>query len=142
LTSSPDRRQCTFPEPELTCFASHGSFGIVDLGATKTVIGSKLVPELLNSLDPSIRSQVTRCPCVVTFRFGNHGILQRQQALVVPISGLLLKVAVVPGSTPFLLSNILLRALGHCQSHVACHKTWKEFSVESDQQGVIPPGFE
>ena len=30
--------------------ASHGSLGIVDLGATKTVIGSKLVPELLNNL--------------------------------------------------------------------------------------------
>ena len=81
--------------------ASHGSLGIVDLGATKTVIGSKLV-----------RKQVTRCPCVVTFRFGNHGVLRSQQALVVPIPGLLLKTAVVQGNTPFLLSNTLLRAIG------------------------------
>ena len=65
LAGSSDREKCELPEPEPTCFASHGSFGIVDLGATKTVIGSKLVPELLNSLDPNIRSQVTRCPCVV-----------------------------------------------------------------------------
>ena len=146
LTSSPDRRQCTFPEPEPTCFASHGSFGIVDLGATKTVIGSKLVPELLNSLDPSIRSQETRCPCVVTFRFGNHGILQSQQALVVPISGLLLQSCSSAwiDSIPFVqhLAESSWSHRRHCQSHVACHKTWKEFSVESDQQGVIPPGFE
>ena len=84
----------------------------MDLGATKTVIGSKLVPEVLNGLDPEIRKSVSRCPCSVTFRFGNHEILQSQQAVVVPIHGLLLKIAAVPGATPFLLSNTLLRALG------------------------------
>ena len=98
-------------DAEPTCFASHGSYGIVDLGATKTVMGSKLVPELLNHLHPSIRQQVTRCPCSITFRFGNHGVLESKQALVIPIQGLLLKIAVVPGSTPLLLSNTLLRAL-------------------------------
>ena len=67
---------------------------------------------MLSGLDPSIRKSVSRCPCNVTFRFGNHGILQSQQAIVVPIHGLLLKIAVVPGATPFLLSNTLLRALG------------------------------
>ena len=91
--------------------ASHGSLGIVDLGATKTVIGSKLVPDLLNNLGPRVRKQVTRCPCVVTFRFGNHVVLRSQQALVVPIPGLLLTTA-VPGNTPFLLSKTLLRAIG------------------------------
>lgn len=56
--------------------------------------------------------EVFRCPCVITFRFGNHEIWQSQFALVLPIHGLQLKVAVVPGSTPFLLSSTLLRALG------------------------------
>ena len=97
------------PELDSVCFASHGSFGIVDLGATKTVIGSNLVSGLLEHLQPSIRSQITRCPCHVTFRFGNHGTLQSTQAIVIPIHGLLLKIAVVPGSTPLLLSNTLLR---------------------------------
>ena len=97
---------------EPTFFAAQGSFGIVDLGATKTVIGSKLVRELLDNLQPAIREKVTRTPCQINFRFGNHGILQSQQALVVPIHGFLLKIAVVPGSTPFLLSNTLLRAIG------------------------------
>ena len=141
LMTSPESLKCEHPEPEPTCFASHGSFGIVDLGATKTVIGSKLVPELLNSLDPSIRSQVTRCPCSVTFRFGNHGILQSQQALVVPISGLLLKVAVVPGSTPFLLSNTLLRALGATidTAHHTLHATKlrKSFQLNLTSKGLF-----
>jgi hypothetical protein len=100
------------PEPEVACFASHGSHGIVDLGATKTVIGGNLVKGLLEGLDPNLRKQVFRCPCEITFRFGNHGVLQSQQALVIPIHGLQLKVAIVPGSTPFLLSNTLLRTLG------------------------------
>lgn len=95
-----------------TCFATRGSYGVADLGATKTVIGSQKVGELLNSLHPEVRKNVSRCPCEITFRFGNHGVLQSQQAIVVPIHGLLLKIAVVPGATPFLLSNTLLRALG------------------------------
>ena len=37
--------------------------------------------------------------------------MQSQQALVIPIGRLNLKVAVVPGHTPFLLSNTLMRAL-------------------------------
>ena len=99
-------------ECEIACFATHGSFGVVDLGATKTVIGSQKVSELINSLHPEVRKNISRCPCQVSFRFGNHGVLQSQQALVVPIHGLLLKIAIVPGETPFLLSNTLLRAIG------------------------------
>ena len=108
-TSSHD--PCNRAEPDSVCFASHGCMGIVDLGATKTVIGSHLVKGLLDNIDPCLRSQVFRCPCVITFRFGNHGILQSKFALVIPIHGLQLKVAIVPGSTPFLLSSTLLRAL-------------------------------
>ena len=95
-----------------TCFATHGSFGVLDLGATKTVIGSNLVKDLITNLHKSIRDRLTRCPCKIAFRFGNHGILESEQALVVPISGYNLKIAIVPGSTPFLLSNTLLRTLG------------------------------
>ena len=93
-------------------FASHGSHGIVDLGATKTVIGSELVADLINNLQPHVRSKVSRCACNLTFRFGNQGLLHSEYALVVPIHGCRLKVAVVPGATPFLLSNTLLRTLG------------------------------
>ena len=101
----------TIPLSE-TCFATHSSFGVLDLGATKTVIGSSLVKDLMNNLQPHVREKLSRCPCKIAFRFGNHGILESEQALVVPIFGYKLKIAIVPGSTPFLLSNTLLRTLG------------------------------
>ena len=93
------------------CFATHSSYGILDLGASKTVIGSECLPDLIRSLDASIRKQLTRCPCHVTFRFGNEATLSSRQALVIPIGKLRLKVAIVPGGTPFLLSNTLMRVM-------------------------------
>lgn len=102
---------CEPAEAELIMFASHSSFGILDSGATKTVIGSKHVAELLNSLHPEVRKNIRRCSCEVTFRFGNQGTLDSKHALVIPIGQLGLKVAVVPGETPLLLSNTLLRTL-------------------------------
>ena len=73
--------------------------------------GGDLVAELISDLHPCIRKKLQRCPCHVTFRFGNHGTLKSEQALVVPLQDLLLKIAIVLGSTPFLLSNTLLRAM-------------------------------
>ena len=84
-------------EVDQACFASHGSYGILDLGASKTVIGSDNVAELIQSLDPDIRRQLTRCPCNITFKFGNQATLTSQQALVIPIGYLKLKVAIVKG---------------------------------------------
>ena len=116
----------------VSCFASHGSLGVVDLGATKTVIGSRNLKELIDSLHPEIRKSLYRCECKITFRFGNHGILKSEQALVIPIHGFHLKVAIVQGSTPFLLSNTLLRALG------AVIDTSKKELFASNIQKVIP----
>ena len=98
-------------EEAQVCFASYGTAGILDLGASKTVIGSQHVASLIDHLDPQIRNKIRRCPCKITFRFGNQGLLTSSQALVLPIGSLRLKVAVVPGGTPFLLSNTLMRAL-------------------------------
>ena len=67
---------------------------------------------LINNLSKEVRQQVSRCPCHVKFRFGNHGTLESHHALVVPIGKLKLKIAIVPGMTPFLLSNTLFRAVG------------------------------
>lgn len=106
------RTASTHVGADAACFASHGSFGVVDLGATKTVIGSELLQDLIESLKPEVRNKLSRCPCSITFRFGNHGLLQSTHALVVPIQGYQLKVAIVPGSTPFLISSTLLRAIG------------------------------
>ena len=93
-------------------FASHDTWGILDTGATKTVMGSSHVSSFLQHVDPSIRKQIQRCPCDVVFRFGNQGALKSEHAMVVPVCGFHLKIAIVPGTTPFLISNTLLRALG------------------------------
>ena len=106
----------TFP----TCFATHDAYGVLDPGASKTVIGSEHVKGLIQSLDEETRSQLTRCPCEVTFKFGNQGTLTSSQAIVVPIGKLRLKIAIVNGGTPFLISNTFMRAIRakiDCFSH-------------------------
>lgn len=90
---------------------SNQAKGVLDSGATKTVIGSNLVDNLLKSLDPEVRKRVTRSHCQVTFRFGNLSTLDAHHALVIPVGVLNLRVAIVPGNTPFLISNTLVRAL-------------------------------
>lgn len=93
-------------------FATHDTWGILDTGATKTVIGNDHLKDFLNNLDPKIKPHVKRSTCDITFRFGNQGTLKASHAVVIPVCGMWLKVAVVKGATPFLVSNTLLRALG------------------------------
>ena len=96
---------------EHACFASQGPCGVLDLGASKTVIGSDCLPELIQSLDASTRQGLRRTSCNITFRFGNQATLTSQHAIVLPLGNLMWKIAVVPGGTPFLISNTLMRAL-------------------------------
>ena len=84
---------------------------VLDSGATKTVIGSQLVGNLINALHPKVKNKVYRSHCEVTFRFGNLNTLEARHALVIPIGPVNLHIAIVPGSTPFLISNTLMRAL-------------------------------
>ncbi|CAL1130755.1 unnamed protein product [Cladocopium goreaui] len=103
---------CTdHPDVQCALFATHGTHGVLDLGASKTVIGSNHVADLLNGLDPAIKEKVTKTSCDITFKFGNEGVLHSSYAIVLPIGRLKLKVAIVKGGTPFLLSNSLMRAL-------------------------------
>eukprot|EP00435_Cladocopium_sp_Y103_P035554 s274_g9.t1 len=93
-------------------FVSHGPFGIVDLGASQTVIGQQQIPELLNHLPEDIRSQVKRVPCSTVFRFGNSSTVPCHEALLVPLMKWHVKICIVPSRTPFLLSNNVFRTLG------------------------------
>ena len=92
-------------------FASSGTVGVVDLGASQTVIGSKQVTELLQGLPDHIRSQVRRMPCQLVFRFGNQQTLSSQHALMLPLNSVWFRIAVVPGHTPFLLSSTFLKQI-------------------------------
>eukprot|EP00435_Cladocopium_sp_Y103_P024425 s3886_g6.t1 len=87
-------------------------------GASKTVIGSDGVKDLIQQLDAETRSRLSRVPCKITFRFGNQSTLSSSHALVIPIGDMKLKVAIVPGGTPFLLSNTFMRAI---QAQINCH---------------------
>ena len=90
-------------------FASTGTVGVVDLGASQTVIGSDQVSDLLSKLPKAIRQQVKRTHCNLVFRFGNHQTLPSRHALLLPLQGSWFQIAVVDGNTPFLLSSNFLR---------------------------------
>lgn len=84
-------------------FATHDIWGILDR-AKKTVIGKDSIKCFLENLNPQNRKWFKRCKCEdceVHFRFGNQGNLKSQHALAIPVFGLGLKIAVVPGATPF-----------------------------------------
>ena len=74
---------------------------IIDTGATKTVMGSDHISSFLQAINPKVRKHVKGCSFDVTFRFGNQGTLKATHAMVVPVAGLQLKIAVVKGATPF-----------------------------------------
>ena len=90
-------------------FASSGTIGVVDLGASQTVIGSQQIPELLEKLPSEIRSRVKRTDCNLVFRFGNHQTLNSHHAILLPVLDTWFRIAIVKGNTPFLLSSDFLR---------------------------------
>ena len=94
-----------------TLFASSGTVGVVDIGASQTVIGDKQVPELLANLPQEIREQVRQVKCNLVFRFGNHQTLVSKRALLMPLGKVSFRIAIVPGPTPFLLSNSFLKGI-------------------------------
>ena len=74
-------------------------------------------------------------------KFGNEGTLQSEHALVIPIGPLKLKVAVVPGGTPFLVSVTLMRALRaviNCQAKtVSSHMFKHDIPLELTPRGLF-----
>ena len=74
-TSPPDvslKAEENEPNEDHIHFSTHGSYGILDSGATKSVIGTSALRDLLKNLKPEVRDQLKRCSCKVTFRFGNY----------------------------------------------------------------------
>ena len=103
---------CDSPESFLEAnFVTTGTVGIIDLGASQTVIGDKQVPELLQQLPQDIKAQVKRTSCNLTFRFGNQQTLTCQHALLLPLGKAQFRIAIVPGRTPFLLSSSFLQGI-------------------------------
>ena len=83
---------------------------ILDTGASRAVIGSDRLDKLVRSCNLGGSLKTARSN--VNFRFGNSGVLQSSHAVFFPRkTGGWIRVEVVPGQTPFLLSNSVLRAL-------------------------------
>ena len=104
------------PSPETALFATTQAVGIVDLGASQTVMGQHQVPEFLSSLPADVRKLVHERPVQsrveMTFRFGNNSIAPCNRAIFVSIDRFWIKIAVVESRTPFLISNNVCRSLG------------------------------
>ena len=103
--------------PESTEESRNGSLGdsgtgIIDTGASKSVIGEKRVSALLTTLKAEHREMVKWKESETVFRFGNNGVLKSVGALFVPFGKQWMKIEVVRGTTPFLISNAFLHALG------------------------------
>ena len=88
-----------------------GSLAILDTGASKTVIGKKRVADFLSSLHQSVRERVHWRQSETVFRFGNNGTLKSLGALFLPFGKRWMRIEVVGGETPFLLSNAFIRSL-------------------------------
>ena len=69
----------------IACFASHGPFGLVDLGASQTVIGQEQLNSLWKHLPVEITKNIRRIPCQTIFRFGNSSTVTCREALLVPL---------------------------------------------------------
>ena len=103
--------ESTDEDHNIACFASHDSFGIVDLGASQTVMGRQLVEEFMKSLPLETQERHRVGAVNMTFRFGNNGTVECKQALYIPVGPIWIKIAIVESHTPFLISNNLFRNL-------------------------------
>ena len=83
---------------------------IIDTGASRAVIGSDRLESLVMSC--GLQGKVKVAPSKVVFRFGNSGTLESTRAVFFRRkTGGWIRVEVVPGRTPFLLSNSVLKSL-------------------------------
>ena len=114
--NSPQPSKPKFSPPTLqvqeACFASTGSFGIVDLGASQTVVGKQQIDHVISSLPEVVQNQIKEIPCNTIFRFGNSSTVHCQKAKLIPLGRWWIKLCVVSSETPFLLSNNVFRTLG------------------------------
>ena len=114
LPRSPEPESAPVPadEADVAMFVSHGLYGIVDLGASQSIIGRQQVHALLSCLPEEVKMKVREVSCSTTFRFGNSSTVNCRHALLIPLSRWLVKICVVDSQTPFLISNNVFRTLG------------------------------
>eukprot|EP00435_Cladocopium_sp_Y103_P033530 s374_g8.t1 len=86
---------------------------VVDTGASRSVIGEDRLKGLVQYVVSKTGWAIKRVSSNVQFRFGNSGTLQSQYAICIPRQQKgWIRVEVVPGRTPFLISNTVLKEMG------------------------------
>ena len=85
--------------------------GIIDTGASKTVSGQRKVKALIRSMPREVQKQMNWKRSETVFRFGNNAVLPSVGAIFLPFGSRWMRIEVVEGDTPFLLSNSFLRAI-------------------------------
>lgn len=92
---------------------------ILDTGASRCIIGEKVLFRLRQHLPQELDSQIKRVESQVKFRFGNNQSLTSAYRVQIPLlradqqaRKLWLSVEVVPGETPFLFSKRAFKQLG------------------------------
>jgi len=100
------------PNNEDILFVSQGCNGIVDLGASQTVMGEYQLREFLHDLPDNVRTKVREQKVSMTFRFGNNSTVACDRAILVPVQRYWIRIAIVKSRTPFLLSNSMFCRLG------------------------------
>jgi hypothetical protein len=103
--------------------------GIIDTGASKSVIGQKKVKSLLHSLPTAVQTQVHWGSSNTVFRFGNNGTLPSVGALYIPFGARWMRLEVVKGETPFLLSNAFLKATAADVCSSSCELFFTESGI-------------
>ena len=111
---------------------------MLDAGASRSVIGSDLVPSLLKDLPADVRSRIIEAPSHVGFRFGKNEILHSHSQLQVPLltgqRRIKLVIEVVPGSTPFLLSIRAMKSLGAQIDLQTLPSVFEDFEENNEHQ--------
>ena len=68
---------------------------------------------LIQCVSEKVNGRIQKVPSRVQFRFGNSGTLQSRYALCIPRQQKgWIRIEVVPGQTPFLVSNTILKEMG------------------------------
>ena len=126
---------------ERACFVDRAELAILDTGASRTVVGKDGFRRFTEQLPPQIRRSIRTMRSKTVFRFGNNGTLPSLFAACIPFDGKCwMKVEVVDGRTPFLLSNALLRQLG-CHLDFQKGRLWipegsREVKLTTDAKGL------
>ena len=101
----------------LLSVANGSSHAILDTGASRCIIGEKVLNSLKAKLPTSVNNKLKTSPSQIKFRFGNNESLTSSFRVHFPLRAcdqriVWLAVEVVPGSTPFLFSKRAFKLLG------------------------------